>query len=440
MKKLTLFFLFLLIPLNAFAAPKLVIFDWQETTDLNKNGKNSKVLMQGQIQGVASNQAMTSFSINFSKKQNIKINRAAVDSKLAEFTFANNILNVKFTKPKLNNELVSIYFNYDEKYDEIYEYLRQELIYIPDFASGAKASVIINFPGELESATLNPNITKNGNAFIYRSTVPKGGVQEIIKLTPSQNIWDVKVKIKVSSGAAFGRAIIYVPLYFQSPSQRVDNSAFTTSIAPTSQSIDNGRKVFDFKTTASEILIEDKARITTGKNYRVRSLRNPDAYKRISAEDKALMEPILEKIKQDTKYKNLPLYARIGKYVNEYIKYDESYVGKLPTLKQILQNPIGVCTEYANLYNALARTAGIPSVIVNGGSCGEYDKCRGHAWNIIFYNDQWIDVDPTWDLMSGIVSSSHVYLSDEGKGSVETLYYNRAAANSQMDFEMKKVQ
>ena len=40
--------------------------------------------------------------------------------------------------------------------------------------------------------------------------------------------------------------------------------------------------------------------------------------------------------------------------------------------------------------------------------------------------------------MSGIVSSSHVYFSDESKEDVEVEYFNdKSTINSQVDFEIK---
>jgi transglutaminase/protease-like cytokinesis protein 3 len=115
-----------------------------------------------------------------------------------------------------------------------------------------------------------------------------------------------------------------------------------------------------------------------------------------------------------------------------------SYGGKLPPLKEILRSRIGVCTEFARLYNSLARLAQIPSLMVEGAACGEYKDCRGHSWNVIYVDGKWIEVDPTWNLMSGIVSSSHIYFNDSGQGEVTTEYFNDNKVRLELDFEMKK--
>ena len=76
---------------------------------------------------------------------------------------------------------------------------------------------------------------------------------------------------------------------------------------------------------------------------------------------------------------------------------------------------------------------------LDGGACGEYDECQGHSWNMIYYGGQWIEVDPTWNLMSGIVSSSHVYFNDYGKGEIGVEYQdNGAVVKVKMDLEMEK--
>lgn len=433
-------FLTLIIFLFSFAAnaSNLAITGWQENTSLTKSGKNSEILIQGKVGNLLPNQAMTSFSIGFDPNRQIKITKVICDNKLADYSFSNNSLNLKFTQAKANNSAVSLYFSYEETYDKIDETLRQEIIDIPPFAVGANSKVVISFPWFLESATLNPNITKSGNSFIYQNVVPKDGVREIIKLTAAQSIWDVAVKIKVSADKALNKISVTMPSYFQNGGQKVANFVITSSTQSMQQSNDGSNVILKLNSGGKEILIKNQARISTGKNNLTPIFRDPTNYLNFTQEESALLSPILEQIKQNPQYRDLPLYAKIGKFVHEFIKYDESYVGKLPTIKRILQNPIGVCTEYSNLYNSLARLAGIPSIVIDGAACGEYEECKGHAWNMIYYDNRWINVDATWDLMSGIVSSSHVYFSEHGKGGIEVQYLDdQKILNSQMDFEMK---
>lgn len=433
--------IFFLFPLASYANSNIKFSNWQESTNLTRGGKTTAVLIDGQITRLPSNQLMSAFSITFDGKRNIKIIEAAVGNELADFSFHNGSLNITFPKAKRNNEKLSIYFSYEEKYDKINKYLRQEAISIPSFVAGANARVAINFPGYLESATLNTNITKNGNSFIYNNIVPENGVHEVIKLTESQGIWDVVIKVKIMANQALKDITVTLPNYFQDAGQKIDNLLSTSNVQPEEWSKGNDNRIFKFNTDKTNLTIHSTARVYTGRINHTKINRNPNDYLEVSLEERNLLTPILEKIKAEIKYSGLPLYAQIGKFVHEFITYNISYIDKLPSIKEIIHNPIGVCTEYSNLYNSLARLAGIPSIKVNGAACGEYDKCQGHAWNIIYYNNQWIEVDPTWDLMSGIVSSSHVYFSEEGKGEVKFKYLGdkNMKVHSKMDFEMKSI-
>jgi hypothetical protein len=422
----------------AFAASRVAILNWNENIDLNSTGRNSEISILGRVSDLPKEKILNSFSISFGTQPNIKITKVLCDNFPATFTFNANTLTVKFPKGKVNNENIMLNFTYEMAYPKINKFLRQELIDIPPFAAGANSKVIIKYSGYFESATLNPNITKNGNSYIYSNIVPKNGVAEIIKLTPAQVAWDVNLKLKINGNKSMEKIIVKMPVYFQSPRQKVENYNSFSRPIPIQQFSENNSKNLTFETKATEILIENKAHILTGEIYRNRIAKNPAEFANVTNEERSLLAPMLERIKQDPTNNNLPFYAKIGKFAHQYIRYDLNYLGKLPNLNAIVQSRSGVCTEYAKLYDALLRLAGIPSIIIDGAACGEYDQCRGHSWNMIFVDGKWIEVDPTWNLMSGIVSSSHIYFNDHGKGETMLQYYNNdMALDSSTEIEMK---
>lgn len=420
------------------AKDNVSIITWQENTNLIASGKNSEILIKGKIKNIGKNRVMTSFSISFDPKRRIRLKKVYCDNKKVEYSLKRNILTVKFPKNKVSGDSLVLYFSYRETYAEVNEFLRQEVINIPSFAAGANSRVSINLPGYMESATLNPNITKVANSLIYQNIVPKNGVNEIIKLTESQVDWDVVLKVGVTSKEPLKAIKVIMPRYFQSESQKVSRMVTTASVLPVKQITKGDNKVFDFNTSENQLVIKNKALISSGKDNRGNINRDPYEYSKFTKQESELLSPLLRKIKRNPKYSGIPLYARIGRFVHEFIRYDIRYVGRLPSITDILRTKVGVCTEYANLFDALARVAGIPSIIIEGGACGEYDKCRGHAWNMVYYKDQWIDVDATWDLMSGVVSSSHIYFNDHLKGGIEVLYSSDNVVKTEMDFEMKK--
>lgn len=429
--------LLFLLPLKAFAGTNISITNWEESTNLNASGKSSSITVQGKVSGLSANEIITSFSIVFNKQRDMKLVQVICDNSFADYTFSDNVLSIKFPKAKTNNSNFSLYFIYEEKYDRINKFLRQEVIDIPPFAAAANAKVRISFPGYLESATLNPNVTKNGSSFIYQNIVPKEGVREVIKLTEAQSVWDIALKIKVSASKPLNKVIVTMPTYFQNGGQKVENELATSSANPLDQSISGELKTVKYDTPSKEILIKNKARISVGGPNRTRITRNPANYLSVTKDELTILTPILEQIIRDPKYQRLPLYAKIGTFVHDFIKYDSRYVGRLSGIREILQSRTGVCTEYARLFTALARVALIPALSVDGAACGEYQNCRGHAWNMIYYNGSWIDVDPTWDLMSGVVSSSHIYFNDYEKGGVKIQYFEDGIkVESNVDFEM----
>ena len=434
---LLIFFLF--FAGNSFAA-KVSILNWQENAQLNGTGKTSEVLFQAKASDLKPGYGLTSFSIIFDDKQKIKITQAKCDDKIAKYNFAHNELTIQFPTALKNNSSVWVYFSYEEKYDQINRFLREEAIFIPEFAAGAKAKVALNFSSDYESATFNSHIIKEDGRFIYSNTVPQNGVRELVKLTPSQSTWDVNVEVKVKSEKPLDKISFSFPNYFQSPAQKVENYAIATNATALEQKLEQGRRKFTFAGKKHEIIVQNRATIFTGKKYRQPFTRNPAAYSKVSEEERILLSDILEKIKRSRDYEDLPLYAKIGKFVHDYIKYDANYVGRLPQLKDLLQNPVGVCTEYAKLYSALARLAGIPALIIHGGACGEPGKCEGHSWNAIYYNGKWMEVDATWNLMSGIVSSSHIYLNDEYNDEVSSEYRdNGGKITSSIDLKIKNL-
>lgn len=407
---------------EAMADSNVVVSSWQEKSYLNSEGKSAEILIKAAIKNLPKNYVMTSFGIDFGSENKISVKNVTCDGAQVKFDFVNGALKVEFAKQKINGDEFALYISYNEKYKDIHKYLRQEAILVPPFAAGADAKVVIEFPWYLESATLNYNVKKVGNSFVYQSKVPVSGVMELIKLTPSQSAWSVLAKTKVRSNAALKDVTIEIANYFNHPRQKVENRSLLASVVPAKTTKENNRYLLKFDSEKREILIENRANIFTGKSYGKVVGFNPGEYLRYNQEDRELLENILYKIRQSPKYAAFPLYAKIGNFVYDFIKYDRSYVGKRPSVRQILNNPIGVCTEYSRLFNELARVAGIPSMVLSGVACGEYNSCEGHVWNMIYYNNQWLEVDPTWNLMSGIVSSSHVYFSNEDQSSVGTQY------------------
>jgi hypothetical protein len=429
---------------NSFAEIK--ILKWYENSVLTEKGKKTEIFIKGKVQNITNNQVLTSFSIGFDPKQKIKIFKVLDDSTLdnfeksARYKFLNNNLEIDFTQGIANQKTFSLYLNYQEDYQNINQFLRQEYIRVPRFAEGAEAKIVLNFPINYILTSFDKNLNQQNSSIIYQNIVPSSGVNEIVKLTPKENLWDVNLKISINSSEMLKKVSVKMPIFYQSPHQEiVENNLL---IEPQQQSIktDQQYKYLKFLTNSNQIIIKNKAKIKVVSDDHIFSNYQPSKNLEISESEKILLTPILNFINNDQEYKNLPQYVKIGKFVNKFIKYDENLVGKLLSIEEIISTQKGVCTEYAKLFNSLARLANIPSVIIEGGACGEYNKCQGHSWNMVYYQNKWIEVDPTWDLLSGVVSSSHIFINDYQKGTSEvTVHESKIIPSIKTEFEMKKI-
>lgn len=412
--KLTfLVFFFLISP--SFAEIKVI--EWNEEAQLTDYGRVSKFFIHIQAVGLPQNVGINSFSITSSSNRSLIISKVRVNAFQAQSLSQANSFEIFFKKPLLNNQYAYIEYEAKDNYDKINKYIRQEPFYIPNFAGGAKASISLDFGENYELISSHKNIIVENKKVLFNGIVPSNGLQELLKITNSFKNWDVSIKSKILFNGSEGELEITAPYLFRGGAQEVKNQTIEASKIPKKHitSRDNDVLTFDIKPQNKEIIIQNKAVITTGKKYTVENNRLIQKYLEISPNEEMLLKPILQQIISDPQYGSIPLHAKIVNFVNKSIKYDLSYFGKLLTVEQILQSRAGVCSEFATLFNALARVARIPSSIVHGYAFGEYDKFESHAWNMIFVDNKWIYVDPTWNLSSGMVSSSHIYIKDNRK-------------------------
>ena len=97
--------------------------------------------------------------------------------------------------------------------------------------------------------------------------------------------------------------------------------------------------------------------------------------------------------------------SRIREWVDENLT-TSGEVGLLRTSTDILKTKSGVCRDYAVLYTALARAAGIPTKIATGVMYFR-DAFYFHAW-AESYVGEWVPMDPT--LSTDFVDATHIKL------------------------------
>lgn len=115
--------------------------------------------------------------------------------------------------------------------------------------------------------------------------------------------------------------------------------------------------------------------------------------------------------------------------IAEYVRKNMNYSTEFQELKNaswIMENKQGVCSHYAILFIALARSIGIPARFVSGLAYSNKDKTlREHAWAEVWLPDQgWIPYDTTFG-QYGWLDSSHIVMKktvDAGSAAVEYYY------------------
>lgn len=112
-------------------------------------------------------------------------------------------------------------------------------------------------------------------------------------------------------------------------------------------------------------------------------------------------DKVSEKASEICKWYFTPLgkACAIHSYVYKNIIYDEDIAcdvkNKIITTRNpkaidVLTNKKGVCYDKAVLFAAMCRSQGIPCKIVKG-----YYNDIYHAWNKIYVNNKWMDIDPS---------------------------------------------
>lgn len=84
--------------------------------------------------------------------------------------------------------------------------------------------------------------------------------------------------------------------------------------------------------------------------------------------------------------------------VNAYLTYTPGVTSTATTAAEAFAGRKGVCQDYAHIFLALARMAGIPARYANGLPLGEG---QSHAWTEVYADGMWIGVDPTRNRMVG---------------------------------------
>jgi len=93
----------------------------------------------------------------------------------------------------------------------------------------------------------------------------------------------------------------------------------------------------------------------------------------------------------------------IGRYIAERFSYNYDIThlpsGYIPDLFEIYEGDKGICYDYAALFAAMSREAGIPTKLIMGYS--EYIGPEYHAWCLVKIDGEWHKFDPIYSMYRG---------------------------------------
>lgn len=165
----------------------------------------------------------------------------------------------------------------------------------------------------------------------------------------------------------------------------------------------------------------------------------------ITASDPLVKERAKQIVKNTTS--TLEAVALLTSWVHDSMEYNASITGPRNT-KELLESMEGVCSEYATLYTALARAAGIPTRLTTGIANTGSGWVR-HAWAESLVGGHWIPVEPTYkeagtrNAMAVKLYSAPTYILYKQKGNIEEIEVENYSArefnlNADIDTNISK--
>ena len=348
--------------------------------------------------------------------------------------------NIEF-EVKLNNlEISRIHIVYKESKDlkkkkkgsiEFRKIYRDEVYGLDKLLEGQIAKFILILKGSFDIVNFDKYfLIRNENnlnevEYIWGGIVPKGGLKTNILFSPKEAIWSFNISTKVSSESNIRNTIFKVPVEFIGGNNEAIN-VIPSSPQTSKITLDEKKRhyIFKYKNTKYkevDTIIEGKF-INKSKGEWIVDISDKQVDKFIP-KDFILCKPQLNKIAKkiieefDLEHKNSDFkfkdYMKIGKWVNENIKYDLRYIEETGlTAIDIYNKRRGVCHHFTKLSNALLYSLGYKVISIYGYTCEnslEFNENSAHSWSLIKLDDKWYPFDSTWGILSGKLPVSHIF-------------------------------
>ena len=238
---------------------------------------------------------------------------------------------------------------------------------------------------------------------------------------------EIIIPIHLSDYTEKNNFIFKTPVFYDSPSQRVELDAYYLDYLGNKKNADfeedeYGNKIAVFKidsikkdnyefVISANIVSENKLILTKNIFLLDNNITEYEEYKLPSLNIQSDRGEIISLSKQisqtNNSFKELVEYTN---WVHQNITYNLEYSNNSYESIEVLEEMQGVCDEFAVLEAALLRARGFPVRYVSGYANSTLEW-EAHAWLEVYIPNQgWVPVDPTYGEV-GLVDASHLKIS-----------------------------
>ena len=303
---------------------------------------------------------------------------------------------------------------------------KRELIRIPLISKSKSCDYTYNIiPDGLKFLGFKDNVlTKESDKkFTFKGECPIQSLSDEIRYAPEQIDWKASFDISLSLSTKFTNDIeITFPRYYRGG--KIENSYYRIFPTGKNYGIKDNNIIYNNIYLKAKVPAANTNKLGielytafTNKLNNDFNIYFPES---LYAIDKSKIDQTIkdkaEEIKADeTYYPGKPIYYKIGKFVNNHIKYDRNEFSKDYTPKQIYDKKAGVCEHFTILYNEMLNAIGIETLYLTGwafqnGETSGNTETEGHAWTAALIEGKWIELDATWGLFEG-VPAGHILKS-----------------------------
>jgi len=395
--------------------------------------------------GLPPNVYFSSSSFPFYVGSFVEINEFEIDGKKTEYKYENYSL--KYEINLKNMESNKIHINYKEIHSKENEgESTEKKIYRNNYygisknikGQKAKFTLIIKCDFEVISFENLFLVKINDKEYSWGGEVPPEGKRTLVKLSKSiaKLNFEEKTRIESVKNKPIFKTKLIMPLFFQGGNNEILKLEYSSQQTDDIE-IKKERKQYEInfnniKETYGEFIIKGEL-MNKCKGEWICDLSDeeiekniPKDYKNNKEKFKEIAEQIIknyDEVHKDDKIGVTDIY-KIGKWVNENIKYDIRYKGKDDiSAFETYKNKIGVCHHFTKLFNAFVYSLGFKCIYISGYVMKNKDYFTsedGHAWSLIKINGKWLPFDATWGIFTGKLPVCHIfqsYFSQEIKAS-----------------------